>query len=127
MPNFAHDGHRHCPTCVSLVCDFDKRCIECAEWSNDKFLGFIKHRHVLELTRARKAKKKSQSKQTTLDLPVTTVASLTTSAHTISPSTSSHSIIDLLPSSSVLAYSPNAIAHFLPLPLLLLLFPNEIR
>ena len=106
LPDFKYDGHSRCSTCIGQVCNFNNHCLECADWPNDVFDRYVKHRHVLELTRLRKAKQRSKAKQSL------EVSKLPVSAHSVSPSPSV-SVVSLSPSSSISAYSPSAITQTL--------------
>ena len=102
LPDISYDGHSKCAGCIGKLCDSNNHCTECAEWSDDVFARYLKHRHVLELTRLRKAKQRAKAKQAGGDgqLPVT--------AHSLSPSPSV-SIVSLSSSSPISPYSPSAL------------------
>ena len=63
LPDLTYDGHLKCSACIGQVCLLDNRCVECAGWPNDVFERFVKHRHMLELNKVRKAKQCSKTKQ----------------------------------------------------------------
>ena len=111
LPDFAFDGHSRCSVCIGFLCSRDKHCEECSQWTNDRFDKYIKHRHVLELNRARKAKQRAKAKQ--LPVPLTTQQAVGGSAHSISPSPSA-SVADISYSSSVSPYTPSALTQSLP-------------
>ena len=105
LPELVNDGHSKCANCIGKLCSFDDHCVECADWPNERFDRYVKHRHMLELTRARKAKQRAKSKQSTL--PVTSEQAIASAAHSVSPSPSA-SVVSLSPSSSISPYSPSA-------------------
>ena len=105
LPDLTHDGHSRCSSCIGHLCSRDNHCLECAGWGNDVFDRYLKHRHTLELTRARKAKQRSKAKQSSVDSLISQQP-LAASAHSISPSTSS--VVNLSVASPVSAYSPSA-------------------
>ena len=68
LPDFKYDRHTKCSFCVGQTCDFGLRCDECANWPDDVFKAFVKHRKRLEVDRRRKAKSRQKSK--TVDVSV---------------------------------------------------------
>ena len=56
LPDLKNDGHSRCKDCVGHICTKDNKCEECSLWTDDVFASYLKHRHKLSLTRARKAK-----------------------------------------------------------------------
>ena len=111
LPDLAHDGHSRCSGCIGQLCSFNNHCIECAGWSNEVFTKYLKHRHVLELSRLRKAKQRSKAKLVTGEGSIQ--QSFAAAAHSVSPSPPT-SIVNLSSSSSVSAYSPSANVSPLP-------------
>ena len=83
LPDFAFDGHSRCSVFIGFLCSREKHYEECADWSNDRFDKYLKHQHVLELNRARKAKQRAKAKQ--LPVPLTTQQAAGGSAHLSAP------------------------------------------
>ena len=120
LPDLTFDGHSRCSTCIGKLCSSLDHCIECAEWSNEIFDKYVKHRHMLELTRLRKAKQRAKAKQLTLSnvgkqLTLSDVGqqAVAGSSHSVSPSPPA-SVVTLSPSSSLSPYSPSACTKSLP-------------
>ena len=103
LPDLTYDGHSRCSSCIGQLCSFENHCLECAGWPNEVFDRYIKHRHMLELNRIRKAKKRAKTRQSS----VVGGSQQQVPAHSVSPSPSP-SIVSLSASSSVSPYSPTA-------------------
>ena len=109
LPDFSYDGHSKCAGCIGKLCSVDDHCLECAEWSNATFDRYLKHRHVLELTRLRKAKQRAKAKQ----LPVVGDNQQAVTAHSLSPSPTM-SVVSLSSSSPISPYTPSASTRTIP-------------
>ena len=60
LPGLEYDGHSLCARCIGKECNEKERCKECVFWPESQFKIYVKHRRVLQLTRARKAKLKAR-------------------------------------------------------------------
>ena len=115
LPDLSYDGHSKCSSCIGKVCSLEDRCVECKDWPSDVFDKFIKHRHQLDLNKARKAKQRSKAKQLTLQREVGSDQQvIAVTAHSVSPSPSC-SVVNVSSASSISAYSPSSAPISLPI------------
>ena len=103
MPDLAYDGHIRCSTCIGQECNYELKCAECCDWSEEQFKAFVKHRHTLQVSRARKARYRKE-KKTGSQVVSGGEQPPVTSAHNVSDS---GSVEDSF-ASSVSPYSPSA-------------------
>ena len=54
MSKFVFDRHTVCFQCRSFDCDFDNRCDECLEWSQEEMEAYVKHKLFLLKDKRRK-------------------------------------------------------------------------
>ena len=58
LPGLEYDSHSICATCIGKECNVEDKCQQCSLWPVEKFSLYVKHRRVLKMTRARKARYK---------------------------------------------------------------------